>query len=482
MPYRCIAALLALSFVIVGCDSVPKGTRYDDPVAKMMDKSETYEVRWAAAHQAEAERFADPARVSALQKMVWMRGHPAEFSNYAVDQLVKVNEADAKTFFSKSIVLIRDWETLQHVIDTAVARKWTDFVPALVRNYAQTTPVYKDADRPERKAIQALRPDAPVEQVILEVLAAETDEGADEKTRAQQTKERAAAWQLTYRLLGDRQKLVDLLGRIEPRNTLITDLKAAATDLNVVPTNMQEITWMQMLRTGVYGAFWERAKLVVSQLTPEQKRDLQLRHLPIIIYLHARQPDQLHKNKAQLLSELTAFVDSQPHYLHGPTYDGPMQDHPQVLHTWAAQLAWGDLAATHVAIALMRDRHAAASLFEQADADLIDKTTEYGGLIRLDDKGTPYPQIYKPMMRRHDLIFYPTDQMMLDAYAALMHYHFHAQEQENRQYAGPGLGDMKNIRRQRLNGLVFTFIDHDTLNVDYYQPEEVVIDMGVIRR
>ena len=36
--------------------------------------------------------------------------------------------------------------------------------------------------------------------------------------------------------------------------------------------------------------------------------------------------------------------------------------------------------------------------------------------------------------------------------------------------------------RLRPTAVVFTFIDRDTLGVDYYQPQGVVVDLGTIRR
>jgi hypothetical protein len=64
----------------------------------------------------------------------------------------------------------------------------------------------------------------------------------------------------------------------------------------------------------------------------------------------------------------------------------------------------------------------------------------------------------------------------------LAHYHFHAQEYKNSEFAGPGKGDIDTADRLDFNFLVFTFIDEKTLNVDFYQPGGVVVDLGTIKR
>jgi hypothetical protein len=86
------------------------------------------------------------------------------------------------------------------------------------------------------------------------------------------------------------------------------------------------------------------------------------------------------------------------------------------------------------------------------------------------------------MMRVHDLKFIPSQKMVEDLYTSLAHYHFHAQDFKNSSYAGPGLGDLDFADRMEATCVVFTFIDRDRLNVDYYQPGRVVIDIGTLRR
>jgi hypothetical protein len=87
------------------------------------------------------------------------------------------------------------------------------------------------------------------------------------------------------------------------------------------------------------------------------------------------------------------------------------------------------------------------------------------------------------MLRDHDRKYVSPKQLIVDAYTGLAHYHFHAQSLTHRDYAGPGRGDLERIGdRHRLNGLVLTFIDPQTLNVDFYRHGRVVIDLGTIRR
>lgn len=465
---------LLLLLTALGCRSQ---RHYSDPVAVFMNKEEGHVKRWAAIKQSEQEASSDPRRIAALKRLIYETGYPAEYSNYAIDELIRLNEADARAFLSKTVVLIKDWDTLEHLFNTAVKRGWKDYVPALVRNYAQTTPVYKDGDRPERAAIAALRPDKSVDEVILEVFTSDTLDPT----------QRAAAWQLIYRLNPDHARLVALLSKLDAsagsRDATIADLRAAAVDLKIVPNNVETTTWLRMIRTEPYAGYWKAAAAAVAAAGPEQQINLQLRHLPILIYYHRTNPALLSRSRDSLLSEISTYISSQEHHVKGPTYDGPMEDYPQEFRAWQSKLAWGDLMTMRMVSQIMKDPRITSEWFAQGDADAKDKSTEYGGLIRLDETGKPLVMIYKPMIRKHDLIYYPPKELVTDAYTALAHFHFHAQEYKNRQYAGPGLGDMdRTAKRQQFNGLVLTFIDQNKINVDYYGYPDVVVDMGIIRR
>jgi hypothetical protein len=471
-PFRGVVMAMVLA-ALAGCATTP--TVYPDPVAVMLNRDERTERRWDAAKQAERELPADPKRIKALRSIVWERGYPADWSNYAVDQLIAQDEAAAKAFLAKSIVLILDWDTLNYIFDIAVKRNWTDFVPALVRNYAKTTAVYKDAQRPERKAIEKLAPGEPIEQVVMRVFA------SDSKASVEQ---RAAAWQLLTRLTADRAKMRALLAAQKPLpdDTLLADLQAVAADLGVVPVNLETVTWVRLLRTPEFARFYEQCRHAVSQLGEEQKQNLDPRHLPVLVYLDVNDPSQLKRPRAELLAELRRFLASQQHHLKGPNYDGPMEDHPQELSEYEGSLCWADLAVLHVMTAFMSDRPLVAQWFAEGDADIVDTTTEYGGLVRIDPQGHPAAQLYKPLIRQHNYKYVPPKEIVFDAYTALAHFHFHAQEYANRRFAGPGIGDMDLVRRHQFNALVLTFIDKDRLNVDYYQAPDSVIDLGTITR
>jgi hypothetical protein len=463
--------LLALLLFSSGCG--PKA--YDDPIGKMMDRTDAAGYRLAAARQAEREMPDAAERITALKELIVNRGHPAEMRTYAIDALIRHDEPAARQFLRTALPRMNNWPSMRHVIDAVVERQWTDFTPALVRNYGRPARAYQDEDRPERAALLALNPNETIEQIAFRVLTAEPD--AD-------VRERAGAWALLNRLIEDRAALLAKLAAADvPDDPLVHDLKAAATDLHVTADSLETITWLQMYRSPLYAGFWQRAARAVATLSPAQRRGLELRHLPLVVNLHETNDPALGLARDALYQQVADYLATQKHYLKSADYDGHNADHPQRLHEWAKELTWADLLVMQRITRLMRNRAVRDAWFTQADEDHADTSTEYGGLLEWDGQGRLRPTLYKPTIRRHDLKYYAPKSLTLNGYAAFGHYHFHAQSMNNSKYAGPGRGDLERIAdTQRYTGLVLTFVDDGALNVDYYRQGRVVVDMGTIHR
>lgn len=449
-------------------------TAFEDPLARMMDRNASMSIRFKAARQLERESPDDPKRIAALRELVWIKYQPTELRCYAIDELIEHDEAEARQFLSRRLMIVNDWKTYDHIHKIVEERNWTDFTPGLVRRYAIQVGFIDDLKRPERELIAALNPNQEVEAVILRVFA--------DPDYAKRIETRAAAWALLNRLV-DREKLMAMLMELQTQEPLVLDLQAGARELHVTADSMETITWLRVLRTEEHREFWAKARAAVARLNAEQRKGLKLRHLGLLARLYETNDPMLGKSRADLMRQLSGFVSAQQHYYKGPTFDGPMDSVPQRLYEWRDELCWGDLAVMNAITRTFGDPATIAEWFQQAEADMRDEISEHGGLLRWDERGELAAVAYRPQFRKHDLAYYATKQMILDAYTALAHYHFHAQKYRNVDYAGPGMGDQKRIGGiQRFNGLVLTFISENKLNVDYYCGRKVIVDLGSIHR
>jgi hypothetical protein len=465
--------LLNLAFILLlslntGCATTSK--QFSDPVAVMLQKDESVGVRMQAAKQAQIEQPDSDKRIAALQTLVWEWGHPQELRHYAIDQLIEHDEEAFRQQMHRRIVQVNNWGTLEYLFKVANDRGWGDsFTPTVVRQYARVVHGMKEEDRPEREILKQMHPDKSIEEVVFEVFV---EAGKENKIISQ-----ADAWDLLGRI-STKEQMLDYLKRAPGDTAMVIDLKTAADDLNVIAFNKEGSLWLSYLRKPEMRVYWNQLKDVVATLSDDQKKDLKLRHLSTLL---TSTPQQRAMTRIDLISSINAYINSQKHYLKGATYDGGDADHPQEFSNWVDKLTWPDLLSINQIIQAIQSHMVTSNLFTWADEDKADKSTEYGGTIRKDD-GVYEARLYKPRIRRHDRKFYPTPRMYDDLYTALAHYHFHAQEYHNENYAGPGIGDLQFADRNQFSCLAFTFIDENNMNVDYYLEGDIVIDLGTIVR
>jgi len=435
-----------------------------------MKHSDDPMLRMAAAKQAEKSHAQDPARIAALHEMLWRRGRGAEERQYAIDQLVAYDEQDFRQILSRRLVLIVNPETLRYVLEMAAERQWTELTPAIVRSYARQIVTNIPGPRPEEAALQALNPGKTIVEIVFDTFI---------NTREQASiNEQTAAWQLLRRLT-DAPGLMKLLAAAPDTTPLVIDLKASASQLRTLPHGREGVLRLSTLRSPAYAALWQQQAELVSKLTDEQQQGLELRHLPVLLSVDQ---NVLSMGRQQLLDRVRQYLARQEHHLRGPTYDGPMRDYPQEFSAYASDLPWADLATIDLlARVILENRSVQAELFAQADRDKLDTSSEHGGVLLLDD-GRYQARAFSPMQRQNDYKFFPSQEMIDTLYRGVAHYHFHAQAHHNRDYAGPGMGDMRMARTLEAHCIVLTFINADTLNVDYYQPGGQVIDLGTIKR
>jgi hypothetical protein len=166
-----------------------------------------------------------------------------------------------------------------------------------------------------------------------------------------------------------------------------------------------------------------------------------------------------------------------------PDFTGYGSGYGEILYQHREKLVWADRAAMLLALDLFQEEALLRHLFEQADRDREDRSTEYGGVIALDARTNRGALLeFVPRSKASD-VRYESPQALFDAlYTAPFHYHNHTQKYDNSDYAGPHLGDFQFADSTRCNGLVFTFLDSDSIDIDFYRHDQVVVDLGCVER
>ncbi len=451
-----------------------------DPASALADR-ETPKAQQIRAVESLASdlRAADATAADreALKAVAWRRSYIAEVRLAAVEALVEHDAGDSARMLALMLPTETDWEMIESLSRLAAERGWAELAPALVRSWARPVVEPPDDARPERAALETLFPDQNVYRTVFDIFARPAADEAGQRARD-------AAWALLQRIdnTGEATRaliLADSQGSADP---MIEDLRAGAHDLGVIPRTAEQLDHLRRLRTPENQSLWRTASAVIAGLSDEQTRGLGLRHVAPLAWCAAQEPRWLDMTHAEHADIIEASLQGRKRH---PRTDGVVDFKAarETFSAWRDSLAWADLLLIRIADRAIADPAGVEALFEQADRDRLDTTTELGGLIDAHGSGFTarlFPP--RPGQRINDRRFIASPEMISSSAASMFHYHFHAQSSRNAEYAGPGAGDMEYADRFGAACLVFTFITGDTLNADYYQPGGARVDLGVIRR
>lgn len=495
MLAACAAAAAA------GCGSGSRGAdamdRVRNPRLSEPARAKAIDEAWGRVLAGELER--GPTREE-LKTLAWSASWPESLRVRTLKVLLSdpdpAGAADSRQLVRLMLPREQSLAVIRVLSEAAVEHGWDNTVPALVRSLSRFDEGTPDAQRPEHKAIAALRPGATVPQTVLEVFIdpprGETGYGADTPDRV-----RIDAWDVLARLdANGEMRAAMIVGGGQADDAQIAALRSAMDDLHTLPRVGEELSWLWSLRDTAdrrNAAWWAEAAGVIRPLYEDRARMLELRHAEAIRWSARARPDWLKSTRAELLSALEDRLRGRELFRRTERdRDEPVRR--ESLPEQASKLEWGDLITILAVDEALRQPEVVRTLLAQADLDREDKSAEYGGVLETwaDAAGASrsagaaafrvvlYPP--RPGQRRGDREFVASTDMVGQSDRSLAHYHFHAQQARNGSYAGPSNADLQYAARLGRTCLVFTSVSSDVLDADLYQPDGVIIDLGAIRR
>jgi hypothetical protein len=465
----CAATTLIL-FLLAGCATpVP----VDDPVG-MMGNVNLGPRDHLAALQTMDMQPDNPEYHAVMHEVMWRPGYIVSTREKALDRLAERDLDNLKRTIRQRLPNMRAWGWHERLCEIVAERGWDDLTPALISSWARPWYGFDEDHRPEYLALRRLHGDEALANVVFDLFLA--------SSKSWEFNLRGRCWELLHRL-EQRERLLELLRSVEvmPEDAMLADLRAAATDLGIVPYKREEILWVMKLREPARAEFWSSAVQAIQGLPPEKRAQLELRDLPTVVVAHHYEPELLASSESQLLARVESMVKGRKRHIRTDSLAG-YGDWPQELYQWRHELTWGDLAAILCAVRALNVPEVRTHLFDYAERDRLDESTEYGGILELDEQRRFVVREFVPTVRVHDQEFRAAQAMFDAGYTAQFHFHFHAQRYDNDEYAGPGLGDVDYADATRVNCIVLTFVDDDRMNVDFYRHGRVIVDLGEIER
>tara|TARA_R110000737_G_scaffold2923_12_gene9415 strand:- start:4621 stop:6174 length:1554 start_codon:yes stop_codon:yes gene_type:complete len=498
----CFVPMLAQFGCSAGSQYKPTG----NPILDVRNPDLLERDRIAAAEQAWSEvvagvRVRERTR-QALKNLAWSSATTPQLRYTTLNLLMSDTSEEGNADSARMARLIlpteEDRQAVRIILQHAIRAKWEGLMPAIVRSYARVAPGYPDEERMERKAIEALNPGQPLEAVVFGVFLDPLKGASNREERSilrVADRTRDDAWGLLARLDKDGSQRVHLLESqsniaddLGTKQTL-DDLRACWYHFGVLPDQAMELAWLRQLRRSDDDKtaqnntlWWEQSRTAISGLRNNQRQGLRLRHIEPIRWASQHHSEWVSATKAQLSQEITSRFAGRT-FIKRKTAKGEPA-HNERFEQWESELSWADLITILVMDEAIQSPEVVEKIFVQRSLDHKDRKTEYGGILDVDPStGLHRAVLFRPRARDRvsDERFVASEDMIRFSDRALAHYHFHANERNNEKYAGPSRADYINAETSGRTSLVFTSLKADELNVDLYQPNGVVIDLGVIR-
>lgn len=368
---------------------------------------------------------------------------------------------------------IDDWPMIRLLAEKATESRDERAMDWLVRSWAMPSQTISDFNRPECQAIAHIRPGSP--QRTLLAMVFDQDMPSDTQTEV-------AAWSVLVRTMPSRYLLRQIeKAPDEGASLLVSMLKRSVPAMDVLPADRVAVG--QLLYLSVAYGDAQLAGFARFRASQQGKGvpGIALRHLPAISQRDTSRDDwsweQWHEQVKRRLAGRRFASRGE-----GADEDAVVSIRPDRFVDHAELLGIADLIVIDHLLDAMDRPKVVRELFQQAEADRMDTTTEYGGALCWDEQGELAYRSFDPLLRRHDQAYVASTPCMHAVYKGLAHVHFHTQRYDNAVWAGPGQGDLDFANAQHVNGVVLTFLDRNTLNLDAYFPGGIVIDLGCMTR
>jgi len=419
---------------------------------------------------------ADTNYQAILQRMLWVPGYTNEARLEALARLWFIDREGTARIIRQRLARLDNPTWLKALCQWIADEDVKELDEALISSWANKSFLMQtDNERPEYLALVRMYDETVIADLIFDSMLQEK--------KAWKQSYRTRCWELLHRL-SQRDRLIALLEdtTFDEDDLFFIDLQKAKIELGIVPLCREEILWIRELSKPEYSSFWGEAVEALNELDIDRRSEIEMRDIPVAVSLKRHGGEgAFSRSVPVMLREIATQTDNQKHYTE-TMGGGQYVPGSERLKTYRDKLTWGDAVALEMVLAALDVPQVREHLFDYAIRDNLDVTTEYGGVLALDKKGRFEVLEFKPKVRHHDRRFNASQEMFDAAYTALFHFHFHAQKLRNGDHAGPGAGDKNYANNTRANCLVFTFVDEDTLNVDFYRHGGIVIDLGTISK
>ena len=463
-----VITFMSIVLILSSCGS----QRVSNPTETLLETGRSPRVHIKAIEQLQSEvGLSSQSFQEMLMPLLWKPGYTNEVRMAALERLWSVDNQGVTRTLRQQLPRLNNWTWLVEVCEWIAEHNITELQEGLISSWASPTMMVRtERERPEYLALVEMVGEDSVVSLVFKTLVY--------SSQSWKQSYRSRCLELLHRV-GERDRIVALLQNadIAEDDVYLQDLRKSYEELGITPYTREEVIWIRKLASPEYQSFWNEAREALSQLSDARRHSLELRDIPVAVSVHRHAPEYMTMETEAILNTIARQLQGARHY-YETEGGGTFNERSEQFRTHRSRLTWGDAMAIRMMYKALQVPQVRKHFHGYGVRDINDKTTEYGGIIALDEKGRFEILEFEPKIRHHDRRFNASQQMFDAGYTALFHFHYHAQKYRNGDHAGPGLGDKNYADSTRANCVVLTFVNEDEVNVDFYRHGGVVVDLG----
>ncbi len=454
-----------------------------DPEAKLRDRVRAISSIWDDVENGKLPRALARERLSDI---AWDYGELAPIRRAAIDSLLSDETAegdeDSRQTFLAMLPTEPSPEHAKLYIEAIEERAWSGAETALVRSLSRPVRGYELADRPEF-AYLSRDESRSMEEIVFGVFVGTAIEGGSREADLIARRTREDAWNLLNRISPNRDRVGEMIRESSGDDPWLVALRKGEHSFGIVPMTGQELDWLVRLCLEEHAEWWQAAESVYAQLDATDRDEVSLRHLEPLRWASEHRPDWAEASGGSLIEELRGRLSGRR--FHKRTADQVRRDrgNDEALDDWLDRLSRLDVLSILVLDEALRGEKVQRLIFEEVQADLKERRSEFGGLIAANADGTFRARAYRPRSseRGGDTVYIAPPDLFIHGATSLAFWHLHARDLVGRSYAGPSRPDLIGAAASGRTSLVFTSLGAGRIDADIYLPNGAAIDLGEIR-
>jgi hypothetical protein len=396
-----------------------------------------------------------------LSEVVVSPLHSPVIRSRTVEIITDRYPADAPIWLGRALLTATEPEIQQQIIQSLAHLNNKQALPFLVEALART---------PDSNPLHISITET-IEQIAQQPLA---DLLKSQLTTSDSLSVKLAALSCLQTQLGH-DETVKIVTSLPPNNVVSEQLTFWATHFHYLPTNKSRFLLCQLQRMNLSSD--QLAELENRVILFNQKHKYQFDVRDTYTILHTDK-ETLALDRNRLTTSISARLNPLSHTKRPPSYPGAPDDYDEDFTSQHEKLSYPDL----IRIVLLLDTIAQSDTTNQlrrfVSQDTANPQSELGGLCILDEAANFLIfRAYPSQRQGGDNQYHWSAEMHHDRALSLAVWHCHANKNLTPQ-AGPGLDDLQHAASHNYPALVITALPDDRFNIDYYTPDQIVIDLG----